>query len=211
MSRLSAPCFGLLGLKLTVIPALCCSGLEILFPALPHRSAVGTRKAEQSPQYSFRMPGEEATEVTDCHRETALSGSTARLAALLRATAILTASTTQQPTPNPPLSPNRVQPPSTPGGPRSGRRSSVYLLDVLAGQQHGAAGLRALVVGGPVALLPQPFGLLPPAPPVAIGAGPPQPGGPQGAGRPPAHRRPRPPPERLAPLRPAEEVPGGAG
>lgn len=50
-------------------------------------------------------------------------------------------------------------------------RGGGYLLEMLAGQQDGAAGLRALVVGGPVALLPHPLGLPPPAPPVPVGAG----------------------------------------
>lgn len=82
---------------------------------------------------------------------------------------------------------------------------------MLAGQQHGAGGLRALVVGGPVAPLPQPLGLLPPALPVAIGAGPPQPGGPERAGRATAHRLPPPRRARTAPLRSAPLRPAGMG
>lgn len=50
-------------------------------------------------------------------------------------------------------------------------RGGGYLLEMLAGQQDGAAGLRALVVGGSVALLPHPLGLPLPAPPVPVGAG----------------------------------------
>lgn len=79
-----------------------------------------------------------------------------------------------------------TRPPPEPGrGPAKPR--SGYLVEVAAGEQHGAAGLRALVVGGLVPLLPHPLGLPLPAPAVAVGAGPAEVVGGQRAGGAPAH------------------------
>lgn len=77
-------------------------------------------------------------------------------------------------------------------------------MEVAAGEQHGAAGLRALVVGGLVALLPHPLGLPVPAPAVAVGAGPAQVVGGERAGGAAAHpSRPLCGAPRSAPLPPA--------
>lgn len=86
-------------------------------------------------------------------------------------------------------------------------------MEMAAREQHGAAGLRALVVGGLVPLPPHPLGLPVLAPAVAVGAGPAEIVGGQGAGGAPAHpaasaghRAPRP-----APARPRGGAAAGAG
>lgn len=70
---------------------------------------------------------------------------------------------------------------------RSAERGTKYLVEVAAREQHGAAGLRALVVGGLVPLPPHPLGLLVLASAVAVGAGPAEVVSSQGTGSAPAH------------------------